>query len=152
MTETWRPVPGFPGYEVSDAGRVRSPRKVLKPLLGSTGYYFVHLWKGSKLHRRAIHRLVLFAFVGDRPGLDGCHNSGDKLDNRLSNLRWDTRSANVLDMVRHGTHNNARKTHCLRGHPFTTENTRILPRNRRECISCARERAAASYSKRKASA
>jgi len=34
---------------------------------------------------------------------------------------------------------NARKTHCLRGHPFSAENTRIGARGRaRVCITCSR--------------
>jgi hypothetical protein len=151
MTEQWRPITGCPGYQVSDAGRVRSPRKVLKPLTGNGGYCFVHLWVGPKMHRRAIHRLVLIAFEGDRPGLEACHNNGDKRDNRLANLRWDTRSANVLDMVRHGTHNNARKTHCPAGHPYSPENT-YTSSGRRQCVTCTKAKAAAAHRRKKESA
>ena len=32
---------------------------------------------------------------------------------------------------------NSRKTHCLRGHEFTPENTRITPRGCRACKACA---------------
>jgi hypothetical protein len=53
---------------------------------------------------RYVHALVLEAFVGPRPeGFDACHNNGNKTDNRLENLRWDTKSANSLDKRRHGT-------------------------------------------------
>lgn len=48
--------------------------------------------------------LVLEAFVGPRPpGLDGCHNDGNKLNNSLSNLRWATRKDNMADARTHGT-------------------------------------------------
>lgn len=47
---------------------------------------------------------MLAAFVGPCPeGLEVCHLDGDPLNNRLSNLRYDTRSANNLDKVGHGT-------------------------------------------------
>jgi len=35
---------------------------------------------------------------------------------------------------------NARKTHCLRGHPFNEENTVILRLSSRECLLCRRIR------------
>ena len=46
------------------------------------------------------------AFIGlPKEGLECCHNNGDKHDNRIKNLRWDTRSANMLDAVEHDGHN-----------------------------------------------
>lgn len=36
--------------------------------------------------------------------------------------------------------NNARKTHCLRGHEFTTENTYITKKGQRYCRECLRFR------------
>ena len=54
-----------------------------------------------------VHRLVCEAFHG--PAADAalhcCHNDGDKHNNRAENLRWDTRSANEMDRVKHGTSN-----------------------------------------------
>ena len=32
-----------------------------------------------------------------------CHADGDRTDNRLQNLRWDSYLANSEDMLRHGT-------------------------------------------------
>jgi hypothetical protein len=78
--------------------------------------------------------------VGPRPeGLEGCHWNDDPTDNRVDNLRWGTRSANVLDSVRNGTHHMARRTHCPQGHAYTPENTYLYPPDgRRACRECRR--------------
>ena len=53
-----------------------------------------------------VHRLVLTTFKGPCPkGYEGCHNDGDKSNNHLSNIRWDTRANNLLDKIDHGTDN-----------------------------------------------
>src|SRR5436190_8980247 len=44
-------------------------------------------------------------------------------------------SKNTLDSVRDGTHNMARKTHCKRGHEFTSENTYVI-NGMRSCRIC----------------
>jgi hypothetical protein len=159
LFERWRPIPGHDGYEASDKGRVRSLDRVVvrrsgrpMPVLGRilksapnrSGYPVVRLGGGN--HKK-VHRLVLEAFVGAcPPGMEGCHWDDDKLNNRLSNLRWDTRSANNHDRVRNGRHPHtyararARKTHCKYGHELTEENTYRYSNGVRMCKACARER------------
>jgi hypothetical protein len=56
-----------------------------------------------------------------------------------------TRTENELDKVAAGTHQNARKTHCLRGHEFTPENTRTNAKGWRWCRACTRLRDAGMY-------
>jgi len=122
-SEEWRPVPGYEGhYEVSDLGRVQSlPRRCVAPWGGTRlvpgkllsqsavtgGYRAVCLSKDGRYKTRMVHQLVLFAFVGPRPGkgreYDSCHNDGDKANNQLANLRWDTKKANSQDRCAHGT-------------------------------------------------
>jgi hypothetical protein len=85
----------------------------------------------------------MLAFVGPCPaGLEIRHLNGNATDNHLSNLTYGTKSENELDRVRHGTHHNARKTHCLRGHPFDTANTQ-MDHGRRRCKACLRDQRAA---------
>ncbi len=111
----WRPVPGFHGYEVSDAGAVRSmlaagfgripetPR-TLKATLDGHGYRRVYLRRNGRTHSLKVSWLVLEAFVGPRPDkADACHNDGDRENDALSNLRWDSRKNNLADCVVHGT-------------------------------------------------
>lgn len=122
MTERWLPVVGYEGYyDVSDRGRVRSldrtstprgrapyrrPGRILVLCPLSSGHLVVKLYaKGHRPRTVRVHTLVLEAFVGSCPtGLEACHWDGRPANNRRTNLRWDTRSANVLDSVRHGTH------------------------------------------------
>lgn len=165
MTEVWLPVKGYEGiYEVSSLGRVRSlTRRVdhrhyvttrqgqmLKPLLHQArGYLRVSLNRDGSAKVRDIHLLVAEAFLGDRPdGFHVCHNNGDSQDNRVSNLRYDTPSANNYDKRRHGTDHEVKKTHCPQGHPYSPENTYVY-RNRRNCRTCSAAHKAA-YRARKA--
>lgn len=162
--EIWKPTPGWTGsYEVSNLGNVRSVSRVIThrngsrvSIKGSTvyqylarnGYIQVRLWRGGKPHPESVHKLVLTAFTGARPvGLEARHLNGIKSDNRHSNLKWGTRRQNQLDKVAHGTHNQARKTHCPRGHRLASPN--LVPsqirRGCRTCLSCHRERASSRY-------
>lgn len=119
--EEWRGIEGWPGYEVSDQGRVRSwkrpaagrvwepdydsPPRILKFDIRN-GYPSVVLCD-RELGRKweSIHRLVLYAFVGPCPiGWHGAHGDGTTTNNRLSNLRWASPSENNADKIQHGTH------------------------------------------------
>ena len=145
--EQWRPIPGFEGlYEASDRGRIRSldrdkrRGRLLKqrPQLGRQ-YIIVMMCKDGAYQNQLVHRLVLKAFRGEPPsGFEACHNNGDAADNRLDNLRWDTRAGNSRDQVTHGTHRNTVKTHCKRGHRFDTDNTYVRPGGQRNCRECKR--------------
>lgn len=124
-TERWRPVLGFEGfYEVSDTGNVRTMTRTfmrrhnktsqlveytykgipMKPWINTTtDYLMVTLSKKNVRQHLTVHTAVLSAFVGQRPdGNVACHYNGNRRDNRLVNLRWDTYSGNVADTKRHG--------------------------------------------------
>lgn len=106
MREVWKSVPGFPGYEVSDRGRVRSFRvpRILRAEVNGRGHASVWLMNSGLPKRQSVHRLVLLAFRGPAPaGHEGCHGDGDLKNNRLDNLRWDTHRNNMRDKKRHGT-------------------------------------------------
>lgn len=158
--EKWLPVVGYEElYKFSDMGRVRSLERVVTQLSKEgtpiqrrrrarvlapqvTRHSRVGLHRNGLQENRLVHRLVLEAFVGPCPsGLEACHANDIGTDNRLSNLRWDTRQANTLDMVRNGIHNMARKTHCKHGHPFDRSNTYVDPSSgQRCCRECKRQR------------
>ena len=137
--EIWLPAVGWEGsYQVSSMGRVRSliSGKILRPGRASSHYLTVSL-RGKT---RTVHRLVIESFTGPCPeGMECCHVNGDRLDNRACNLRWDTRTENNRDLLRHGTHHYLARTHCKRGHELTDENTFTRPnRSGRYCRECHR--------------
>lgn len=119
MIEEWRETIGFPGYLVSNCGRVCSlKRGVLKGHLkhtrGKPHYRSVCIRRdeSSKPQNVKIHRLVLEAFIGPCPiGMEGCHNDGDCSNNALTNLRWDTHAANMRDAMTLGTFVSAPGSH-----------------------------------------
>lgn len=110
--EEWREIPGYEGeYEVSSHGRVfsmarwvrcahggrrRVPPRMLRPgTINRFGHVSVALGKGNS---QCVHNLVLLAFVGPRPkGCEARHLDTDATNNRLSNLKWGTKSENSLD-------------------------------------------------------
>lgn len=153
QVENWRPVVGYEGlYEVSDHGRVRGVDRVLKDgrrwrgkmmrqITNHNGHKRVMLAKDGVSKYFWVHRLVLEAFQGPCPeGFDACHNNADPGDNRPENLRWDSRSENALDRVRHGNHYQVDKERCPRGHLLEEPNLKPADARRgwRNCLACAR--------------
>ena len=67
-------------------------------------YYGIILSNNNQRKTWLIHRLLLLAFVGPCPkGMEGCHNDGNPLNNKLENLRYETHKNNSLDRIKHGT-------------------------------------------------
>jgi len=119
-SEEWRPVVGWEGcYEVSSAGRVRTVERDVVMSNGRArrvrgrvrsqqalpnGYLTVTLKTTDRKQWAYVHRLVACAFLGGAPdNAEVCHYDGDRQNNVVSNLRWDTRRANLSDRGRHGT-------------------------------------------------
>jgi hypothetical protein len=141
--EEWRPIPGIEYYEVSDLGHVRSwrahnhwpiPHLLSTPIRDR--YPKVTLWIGGRITTRSVHGLVMLAFVGPRPpGMEVRHLDGDPTHSSLDNLVYGTGSENTKDVLRHGRHRNASRTHCSNGHLFDAANT-YRYRGARRCRAC----------------
>jgi hypothetical protein len=98
--ETWKPIPGFQGYEVSDFGRVRSWKKPGTKELRNEPIFlygasrrgkvkFCLSASGARSHsNRSLANLIYSAFVAPvAPGNVVIHINEDTHDCRISNLR-----------------------------------------------------------------
>lgn len=119
--EVWKDIPGTEGaYQASSLGRIRSTDRYVRVVAHGTearrlmrgrilrpaqttkdGHLSVVI--GRKRGSILVHEAVAYAFLGPRPrGLDVCHNDGDPTNNCVENLRYDTRTNNILDVLRAG--------------------------------------------------
>lgn len=141
----WAAIPGFPGYEASDAGTVRSSRCVLRPFRDGSGHLQIGLYRDGRKVQIGLHQAVLLAFAGACPqGQEVRHLNDDPTDNRMANLVYGTRSENQQDRRRNGIQHNVIKTHCPSGHPYDAENTylRADRPGSRDCRKCRNSRSA----------
>lgn len=115
--EIWKDVPKYIGlYQASNWGRCRSldridnrgqyrKGQILKPSVSHNGYHQICLYKNGNVEYYRLHHLILDTFIGECPeGMEGCHNDGNRLNNRSENLRWASRKENHADKKIHGTH------------------------------------------------
>ena len=158
--ERWADIDGFTGkYWISTHGRVfartRSFIGLKKTYVNNTYLRVTLTAPNSKIVTHDIHVLIAKAFLGPPlPGQIALHNDGNPTNSVLSNIRWGTYSDNAKDRVKHGNNENANKTECKYGHPFTPENTTYDrgPNGERwrVCVACRRRRNAAGWQRRKA--
>lgn len=92
--EIWKDIEGYEGlYQVSNMGRVMrvNTQHILRPCIGTTGYWIVALSKNGITKTWKIHRLVAMAFV---PNPCNKREVGHKDENPLNscadNLEWVT--------------------------------------------------------------
>lgn len=117
--EQQREIPGWPGFVVTDHGRVFSykkqrwqhsvvdldapPRELAYPL--TRGYRMVKLSDGRARQRMArVNRVVLESFEGPpaHAGIQARHLNDIRTDDRLVNLQWGTARDNAQDARMNG--------------------------------------------------
>lgn len=120
MTEEWHPIPGWPAYEASSLGRIRTNRVhgglVRNPYTGKWGHRWLCMRHDGRRRSVSVHRLVALAFHGEppSPAHEAAHNDGDPANNRPENIRWATRAENERDKVAHGRSNRGERQHMAR--------------------------------------
>ena len=100
MSEKWLIIKGYPNYEVSNWGNVRSIRrnKILKGCENDSGYLYVNLIHNKIIKTTAIHKLVIEHFGDKKPDVDYVvdHIDKNKTNNKIDNLQWVTITENTL--------------------------------------------------------
>lgn len=118
--EEWKEIKGYEGrYLISSLGRVaalymeiithpRDLRQVihrephlLKPTqFRKTKYYYIMFRKEGKRFKYLVHRLVALAFIDNPDNLPQVdHIDGDRLNNKVSNLRWCNARGNMANSI-----------------------------------------------------
>jgi hypothetical protein len=119
--EFWVCLMDFPGYMISNHGRIKSlprvvframpfgevrqiiPEKIMQTPPDSHGYPHLNLRRGGETVRVKVHRLVAKTFIGEPPpGEEVRHLDSNPMNCREDNLIYGTRSQNMGDMVEQG--------------------------------------------------
>lgn len=150
--EIWKEISGYENiYSVSNKGRVKAhyrefvwnesrwaiTKKIQEHILvQSIGreYYKVSLSKNGKSVNRTIHRLVTIAFVPNpenKPQVN--HKDGNKLNNDVSNLEWNTPSENCLHSYRVCGQVSAMKGRFGKDHPCFGKGVPFHPIRKVKC-------------------
>lgn len=112
-TDTSKVIDEFPNYSVTVNGKILKKDGQEKPQhKNRDGYQTVDLWKDGKKTCKSVHRLVATAFIPNplnKPTIN--HIDGNKANNSIDNLEWNTYSENLQ---------HAHKTH-LRENTLTKE-------------------------------
>lgn len=117
--EIWKEIPNYEGkYHVSNFGRIKSIGwdrvrslgrrtvrldKILKTHITKFGYERVELNKNGVGKKFVVHRLVALVFVDNpenKPEVN--HIDGNKLNNFVENLEWNTSKENIRHAVEKG--------------------------------------------------
>ena len=100
MTEIWKAIDNYETYSVSTFGRVNNNNtgKLLKGTKHPQGYTQVYLSKIEEKKKYMIHRLVAIAFIPNPENKnDVDHIDNNPANNSLYNLRWSSRSENLMN-------------------------------------------------------
>lgn len=124
--EIWKDIKDYKGlYQISNHGNVKSltrkvrckngkfriiREKILTPIITRNGYLIVNLWKSNFQKAHLIHRLVAEAFIPNpesKPEVN--HKDGNKHNNHVTNLEWNTRPENTIHSYKMKLRENQKK-------------------------------------------
>ena len=121
--EIWKDILGYEGrYQASTDGHIRSVDRKVKGVNHYAGKIFYRTAKGKILrpgrysksghlsvvlgrgnNGLPVHQLIARTFLGECPnGCEVLHGNGNPVDNRVENLRYGTRTENILDVYKNG--------------------------------------------------
>lgn len=94
--EVWKRIKGYPDYEVSDKGKIKSYKRgketILKQKVNPLGYMQVNLCNNGRGVTRIVHELVAEAFLDNPNNLpEIAHIDRCTINNQASNLIYCSR-------------------------------------------------------------
>lgn len=113
--ETWKKIPGYSNYMASDMGKIKTFNwknqgitRIMMPAKDKSGYLRTML-KGDdgKFNTVKIHRIIALTFIENsenKPEVN--HKNSIRIDNRVSNLEWVTKSENIKHSFKYGNSSN----------------------------------------------
>jgi hypothetical protein len=113
-----------------------------------TGYSVTHYHdESNKLRLSSGHRVSYMTYIGAIPtGMDLDHLCQNKACVNPDHLEPVPHKVNMLRAKHSPAYKNSIKTHCVRGHEYTPENTYRKPgNNTRNCLICRRASANRRY-------
>lgn len=119
-TEVWKDIPGYEGeYQASTLGNIKSlqrevrcgykgrGKRIVKETIlapgayAKSGHVSVVLRRGT--NGKPVHQLITSTFLGPTPeGKEILHIDGNPKNNRLDNLKFGSRTDNILDVYKQG--------------------------------------------------
>jgi hypothetical protein len=106
--EMWNDIKGYEGlYKISNLGNVMNIKtsRILKSWINPEGYKCVDLYHNGKKKTMYIHRLIAIHYISNDENKQCVdHIDNNRLNNKLTNLRWCTNQQN--DMNRSISKNN----------------------------------------------
>lgn len=119
LKEEWKPIKGYEGlYEINNFGEVKAlvrikncnrgygkiKEHIMKQTNCRSAYYRVPLTNRNHIKKYyLVHRLVAMTFISNPDNFkDVNHKDGNKLNNRVDNLEWCTRSYNLYHAYNNG--------------------------------------------------
>lgn len=145
--EIWKDILEYPGYQISNMGRLRSTRKycyfingyahrnkILSPSTNNAGYS-IYTIKGKIV---LIHRLVANAFIPNPDNLPEVdHIDNCKKNNRADNLQWITHHDNMIKMGKQTRLQREKKNELTEKKRKFFKKTRVLKKTHNEiCVFC----------------
>lgn len=92
MPEHWKPIKKFPGYSISDYGRVRADKsgRILSHFQNQFGLCCIGMMQNGEQKHRSVPLLVARAYIPQpsEPFDTPINLDGDRLNNHVSNIVW----------------------------------------------------------------